>query len=63
MNKSKWLVLAAALGMMAATGCYLVKAHRQMRLGAPGVKVGRRNGRERAGGAGRDRGGGKCPTC
>jgi len=40
MNKSKWLVLAAALGMMAATGAYLAKAHQRMRLGAPGVKVG-----------------------
>jgi hypothetical protein len=39
MNKSKWLVLAMALGMMAATGGYL-KAHQQMHLGAPGVKVG-----------------------
>ena len=37
---SLWLVLAAALGMMAATGFYLVNAHRHMRLGAPGVKVG-----------------------
>jgi hypothetical protein len=40
MNKNKWLVLAVALGMMAATGGYLVKAHQRMRLGAPGVKVG-----------------------
>jgi hypothetical protein len=38
MNKSKWLVLAAALGMMAATGGYLAKV--PMRLGAPGVKLG-----------------------
>src|SRR5579863_1140915 len=38
MNKSKLLVLVAALGMMAATGVYLVKLH--PRLGAPGVKVG-----------------------
>jgi hypothetical protein len=38
MNKSKWLVLAAALGMMLATGGYLAKLHQ--RLGAPGVKVG-----------------------
>jgi len=40
MKQSKWLVLAAALGMMAATGGYLVEVHRHMRLGAPGVKVG-----------------------
>jgi hypothetical protein len=40
MNKSKWLVLAVALGMMAATGGYLVKVHQRLRLGAPGVKVG-----------------------
>ena len=40
MNKRKWLVLAVALGMMAATGGYLVKAHQRIRLGAPGVKVG-----------------------
>jgi uncharacterized protein DUF3485 len=39
MNKSKWLVLAVALGMMAATGAYLVKVRQHMRLGAPGVKV------------------------
>jgi hypothetical protein len=38
MNKSKWLVLAAALGMMAATGGYL--GHLHVRLGAPGVKLG-----------------------
>jgi hypothetical protein len=38
MNKSKWLVLAAALGMMAATGGYLARLH--LLLGAPGVKVG-----------------------
>jgi hypothetical protein len=40
MNKSKWLILAVALGMMAATGGYLVKIHQRMRLGEPGVKVG-----------------------
>jgi hypothetical protein len=40
MKKSKWLVLAAALGMMAATGSYLVKVHQRVHLGAPGVKVG-----------------------
>ncbi|HEY3863694.1 MAG TPA: exosortase-associated EpsI family protein [Verrucomicrobiae bacterium] len=40
MSKSKWLVLAAAFGMMAATGDFLVKVHRHMRLGDPGVKVG-----------------------
>jgi hypothetical protein len=40
MKKSKWLVLAVALGMMAATGGYLVKVHQRVRLGAPGVKVG-----------------------
>jgi hypothetical protein len=40
MKQSKWLVLAAALGMMAATGGFLVKVHQHMRLGAPGVKVG-----------------------
>jgi hypothetical protein len=40
MNKSKWLVLTVALGMMAATGGYLVMVHQHMRLGAPGVKVG-----------------------
>jgi len=40
MKPSKWLILAAALGMMAATGSYLVKVHQHMRLGAPGVKVG-----------------------
>jgi len=38
MNKSKWLVLTVALGMMAVTGGFLVKVH--PRLGAPGVKVG-----------------------
>jgi hypothetical protein len=38
MSKSKWLVLAAALGMMAATGGSLAKL--RMDLGAPGVKVG-----------------------
>jgi hypothetical protein len=40
MNKSKWLVLALALGMMAATGGYLAKVHQRMRKGEPGVKVG-----------------------
>jgi hypothetical protein len=40
MNKRKWLVLAAALGMMAATGVYLVSVHQRLRLGEPGVKVG-----------------------
>jgi hypothetical protein len=40
MNKSTGLVLAMALGMMAATGGYLVKIHQRMHLGAPGVKVG-----------------------
>jgi hypothetical protein len=39
MNKRKWLVLAVGLGMMAATGGYLVKVHQRLRLGAPGVKV------------------------
>jgi hypothetical protein len=38
MKKIKWLVLAVALGMMAATGGYLVNL--RVRLGAPGVKVG-----------------------
>jgi len=38
MNKSKWLVLAVALGMMAAMGAYLANIHQ--RLGAPGVRVG-----------------------
>ena len=38
MKQSKWLVLAVALCMTAATGGYL--AHQHMRLGAPGVKVG-----------------------
>jgi hypothetical protein len=38
MKKSKWLVLAVALGMMAATGGHLMNVH--LRLGAPGVKVG-----------------------
>src|SRR5580698_1389466 len=42
MIKSKWLVLAAALGMMAATGGYLASIHQRMRLGEPGVKVGPR---------------------
>jgi hypothetical protein len=40
MNKSNWLVLAAALGMMAVTGAYLVNVHRHTRLSEPGVKVG-----------------------
>ncbi len=40
MNKSKWLVLTAALGLMAVTGGYLAKVHQRMQLGAPGVKVG-----------------------
>jgi hypothetical protein len=40
MNKSKCLVLAVALGMMAAAGGYLAKVHQRVRLGAPGVKVG-----------------------
>jgi hypothetical protein len=40
MKQSKWLVLAVALGMMAATGGYLAKVHQHVRLGAPGVKVG-----------------------
>jgi hypothetical protein len=40
MKKSKWLVLAVALGMMAATGGYLVKVHQRLHLGAPGVKLG-----------------------
>jgi hypothetical protein len=40
MNKSQWRVLAAALGMMAATGGYLAKVHQRVHLGAPGVKVG-----------------------
>jgi hypothetical protein len=38
MKKSKWLILAVALGMMAATGGYLMKVH--VHLDAPGVKVG-----------------------
>jgi hypothetical protein len=40
MNKSKWLVLTVALGMMAVTGGYLVKVRQHLHLGAPGVKVG-----------------------
>jgi hypothetical protein len=40
MNKNKWLVVAAALGMMAATGGYLAKVHHFSSLGAPGVKLG-----------------------
>jgi hypothetical protein len=40
MKKINWLVLAAALGMMAATGSYLEIIHGHTRLGAPGVKVG-----------------------
>ena len=40
MNKCKWLVLAAALGMMAATGASLAKVHQRLRLGPPGVRVG-----------------------
>jgi exosortase len=38
MNKSKWLVLAAALGMMAATGAYLANLHQ--RLGRAGGQSG-----------------------
>ncbi len=40
MNKSKWLVLAAALAMMAVTGDYLAKVRERTHWGAPGVKVG-----------------------
>ncbi len=40
MNKSKCLILAVALGMMAATAGYLVTVHKRLHLGAPGVKVG-----------------------
>ena len=40
MKKSKWLVLAVALGMMLATGGYLARFREHMQLGAPGVKVG-----------------------
>jgi hypothetical protein len=40
MNKSKWLVLAAALGMMGATGDYLAKVRQRTHWGPPGVKVG-----------------------
>ena len=40
MKKNKWLVLAVALGMMAATGGYLVEVRQHLRLGDPGVKEG-----------------------
>jgi hypothetical protein len=40
MKRSKWLVLAVAMGMMALTGGYLVKVRQRVHLGAPGVKVG-----------------------
>jgi hypothetical protein len=40
MNKSKWLVLAVALAMMAGTGDYLTKFRQRMHLGPPGVRVG-----------------------
>jgi hypothetical protein len=40
MKRSKWVVLAVALGMMAATGVYLAKVYQRVPLGAPGVKVG-----------------------
>jgi hypothetical protein len=40
MKKSSWLVLAVALGMMAATGFFLERILQTVRLGPPGVKVG-----------------------
>jgi hypothetical protein len=40
MNKSKWVVLAVALAMMAGTGGYLAKFRQRMHLGRPGVRVG-----------------------
>ncbi len=40
MNKSNWVLLGAALGMMAATAGYLEQIRQTHRLGAPGVRVG-----------------------
>jgi hypothetical protein len=40
MNKSKWLVFAMALSMMAGTAFYLREIRDTQKIGAPGVRIG-----------------------